>query len=228
MEAPAQDATNIWQLPRGLHKLPAQQIERSQRHRSYFALVQTVADKGYGATTVADICRRARISKSTFYAQFKDKEACYLSAYRIAHDELVAAIVGGQDHQAGWQQRIQESVRAYLRYNQDNPAVARSFLVEIHAVGEKAWALRDWGHEAFARMQRGLYRVRRGAQPTIPELPDELFMAMVAALEEMVCSFVRRNLVDRITQLEPRALFLLEAVYGGNPQATAWLKESPA
>ena len=54
------------------------------------AAVDVVAEKGYAATTVADLTKEAGISRTTFYAMFEDKEACFLAAYDAAVDVLVA------------------------------------------------------------------------------------------------------------------------------------------
>lgn len=68
-------------LPRGLNPLPRDVVVRSQRTRIKQALAASVADKGYAATTVADITALAGVSRTTFYEQFKDKEDCYLVCF---------------------------------------------------------------------------------------------------------------------------------------------------
>ena len=224
VEAPARADVDVWQLPRGAHKLTASTVEASQRGRICFGLVKSVADKGYSATTIADICALAKVSRSTFYKLFGDKETAYLAAYDVAHYELVDRVVNAQDYDANWNARMRATLSAYLQYNRDNPAAARALLVEIHAVGAAAWARRDWGHEQFARMQKGLYRLRRQEQPGLPELPDEVFLAVVAALEEMVSSHVRHDRTADMLQLLPRAMFLVEAIYGAGPHAIAELQ----
>lgn len=226
VEAPARADVDVWQLPRGAHKLTPSTVEASQRGRICFGLVQSVADKGYASTTVADVCALARVSKSTFYKLFGDKQTAYLAAYEVVHHELVERVVQAQDYQASWNVRMRATLAAYLKYNRDNPAAARALLVEIHAVGAAAWSLRDWGHEQFARMQKGLYRLRRREQPEQPELPHEVFLAVVAALEEMVSSHVRHGRTAEVTALLPRAMFLVEAIYGAGPHAIAELNAS--
>src|SRR3954454_19574670 len=60
-----------------------------QRARLLDAVARVVAQKGYAASTVADIVRAAGVSRSTFYEQFDGKEACFLEAYRHGVDVLV-------------------------------------------------------------------------------------------------------------------------------------------
>lgn len=227
-EAPTRDDIDVWQLPRGAHKLGATTIVASQHARICFGLVQAVADKGYSATTVAHVCSHAKVSKSTFYKLFGDMESAFLAAYELTHRELVERVIEAQDFDSSWNSRMRATLAAYLQYNRDNPAVARAFLVESHVVGAAAWAKRDWGHQRFARMQQSLYRQRRKEQPELPELPDVVFLAVVAALEEMVSSFVRHDRIADTMELLPRAMFIVEAIYGASPRAIAELGLKPA
>ena len=222
-EPPRRVDIDVWQLPRGVHKVDATTIADSQRGRIVFGLVQSVAEKGYVATTVADVCGLAKVSKSTFYKLFGDKESAFLAAYEVAHRELADRVVREQDFDADWNSRMRASLSAYLDYNHQNPAVARTFLVEIHSVGAAAWELRDWGHDRFARMQQGLYRLRRHERPKLPDLPHEVFRAVVAALEEMVSNYVRQDRATELLELLPRAMFLTEAIYGAGPGALSEL-----
>ena len=66
-------------LPRGRSRLPVLAVQASQRERLVRAVVAAVAESGYPAVTVADIVRRARVSRAAFYTHFTDKEDCFLS-----------------------------------------------------------------------------------------------------------------------------------------------------
>jgi len=39
--------------------------------------VAAVAEHGFGNLTIADIVRRAKVSRAAFYAHFTDKEDCF-------------------------------------------------------------------------------------------------------------------------------------------------------
>jgi hypothetical protein len=47
---------------------PPEEAERNQRERLFAAIVATVAEKGYEATTVADLVKLSGVSGSAFYA----------------------------------------------------------------------------------------------------------------------------------------------------------------
>src|SRR6187397_991592 len=59
---------------------PRAEAERNQRERLFAAMVATVAEKGYEATTVADLVKLSGVSRSAFYRHFEDKQACFLAA----------------------------------------------------------------------------------------------------------------------------------------------------
>ncbi len=222
-EHPAIAGVDVWALPRGQHKLQRGDIAASQRARIFYALSQCCAAKGYAATTLNDLCQLAKISKSSFYAQFADKEACYIAAYEAAHYELSAAMVRSQDLSTDAVTRTRDALAGYLRYNAENPTVARTFLVEIHAVGPRVWAKHEWGHRRTARRTQALYRIRRAEHPELPDFPESVFLTLVTAVEEMVCTYVRKGKTADVMNLLPQALFMFEACYAAPPSVAALL-----
>ena len=67
-------------LPRGRHKLGADTVRASQRERLIRAMLETVAEQGYEATTVPRVVARARVSRNAFYEFFDDKTSCFIAA----------------------------------------------------------------------------------------------------------------------------------------------------
>ena len=60
-------------------------------------LAAAIADKGYAATTIADIVMHARVSKRTFYEHFADKEACLMALYEQGCVYLLAVVRSAAD-----------------------------------------------------------------------------------------------------------------------------------
>ncbi len=79
-------------LPRGRSRLPAPAVQASQRERLLRAAVAAIADKGYPAVTVADIVRRAKVSRAAFYLHFRGREDCFLAATRRGGELLFGYI----------------------------------------------------------------------------------------------------------------------------------------
>src|SRR3954454_11659764 len=55
----------------------AEEAAQNHRERLFGALVAMVAEKGYEATTVADLVDLSGVSRSAFYKQFGDKQECF-------------------------------------------------------------------------------------------------------------------------------------------------------
>jgi AcrR family transcriptional regulator len=97
-----------------------------------------VAEKGYAATTVADLTKRAGISRTTFYELFADKEACFLAAYDNAVDDLVRRISIAYEAEERWPDRARAGLATLLEALAADPAQARLALVDVSAAGPAA------------------------------------------------------------------------------------------
>src|SRR5262249_61880946 len=70
----------------------ADEAAQNHRERLFAALVATVAEKGYEATTVADLVERSGVSRSAFYRHFEDKQACFLAAIEAMVEPALATL----------------------------------------------------------------------------------------------------------------------------------------
>jgi AcrR family transcriptional regulator len=127
-----------WRPPRGRHGLPPEVVARSQRDRLLEATMRVVAAKGYAATTVADLTKEAGVSRTTFYALFDDKEACFLAAYDNAVDLLVRRISSAYEGEERWPDRARAGLATLLEALAAEPAQARLALVDVAAAGPAA------------------------------------------------------------------------------------------
>ena len=125
-------------LPRGPHNLTRDDILTSPRERMIDAMADCVAGKSYGATTVGDVISGAGVSRKTFYEHFDDKEDYFLAAFDAGVDRLLSAIASAAPERSGLARADARRVRAYLVTLADNPAFARTFLLEVFAAGPRA------------------------------------------------------------------------------------------
>lgn len=212
-------------LPRGPQAIGRESVQEAQKVRIYFGLAESLTDKGYGATTVAEIITRARVSKKSFYELFRDKEDCFLSLYEHAHERLVQQVLGAQKRNMGWFARLQASHRAYLRFFIDNPQFTYAVLVEVYAAGPVALQRRARYHQQFVAYQWNLYERRRAEEPSLPALPLDAFTIVIAGINELVAQWMRDGRTAQLMELEPLLIHLVTAVQGGAiTQATAALR----
>ncbi|MCW2991408.1 MAG: TetR/AcrR family transcriptional regulator [Solirubrobacterales bacterium] len=208
-------------LPRGPHSLAREVVLASQRGRMLEAMAEVVAAKGYGATTVADVIARAKVSRKTFYEQFRDKEACFLAAYDAGVELLVGALrevpVTGDDLLGSARART----RIYLETLAAEPAFARTFLIEVAAAGPAARERREAVHDRFAALLREQLDAAREAFPQIPVPPDEVYLAAVGATDLVVSRLVARGRTSELPQLEDAVLHIQLSLLAGGAAAVA-------
>jgi len=174
-------------LPRGRHAASREVVAESQRERMLVAIADAVAEKGYANTAVADVIDRAGVSRRSFYEHFANKEDCFLAAYDAGVSGLLGEIAaaeerGGDDLVA----RARDGTEAYLQILADNPAFARTFLIEVLGAGPAALERRTAVHARFAqRFAESISRARAG-HPELPEPPAHVVRAMVGAIHELV------------------------------------------
>ena len=130
----------VAKLPRGRHGLSRDEVVRSQRNRIVVAMAEAMVARGYVGTTVAEILRRAGVSRETFYEQFRSKEDCFTAVYAEAAQLLLnrLADVGAGRSAADEPHRLEHLLGAYLDALAAEPAFARVFLVEVYAAGPDA------------------------------------------------------------------------------------------
>lgn len=122
-------------LPRGRHGLSRAEVRAAQRERIFTAMAEAMAERGYVATPVAEVLRRAGVSRETFYQQFDSKQDCFLAAYDWATDALRTGFAAGLAADGTPLERFSILLRSYLDALAEDPSRSRLFLVETWAAG---------------------------------------------------------------------------------------------
>ena len=101
------------------------------------AMVEVVAERGYGRTTVREIARVAGISTRAFYEHYSGKEQCFLHVHRLLIHRLlrrVEAVAGV----ASWDDRISAAVDAIAEEWADDWKATRFLLIGPYGAGSTA------------------------------------------------------------------------------------------
>ncbi|MBA3867333.1 MAG: TetR/AcrR family transcriptional regulator [Solirubrobacterales bacterium] len=101
------------QLPPGAG-VAREAVVQNQRERLYGATVAVVANRGYRATTVADLTDLAGVSRTTFYRYFADKEACFLATLELIIAGVIAETRGRLDAPGSLPERAESGLRGFL------------------------------------------------------------------------------------------------------------------
>lgn len=169
-------------------------------------------DKSYAAISVADVVRIARVSKRTFYEHFSTREACYLATYEALSGALLDRVEQTALAVADVEERLGAAVQTYLSALEEVPPLARTFFLEIQLAGPDALAARRKVHHRFANMLRSI--VRKGKQDGAPirELSEDMAVATVGAINELMMVFIEQERANELTQLHKPVVALFEAL----------------
>lgn len=151
-------------LPRGRHALAPEEVLADQRARLIAAVAPVVAEHGYETMSVADLVKRAAVSRNAFYGNFADKQACFAAAHEAGHERLLAALGERCDGGASGEERLERALDAGLGLLAGAPDLTRLLFVEAPSSAGEEVALRH--HEWLRRYGQLL---RSAFAPTAPQ-----------------------------------------------------------
>ena len=162
----------------GREPLSREFIARHQRARIIKGLAREASEKGYRAVTVADIVKRAGIARNTFYDNFGSKEECFLAAQEFAMAAALDRVVSAAGEIGDWPRRVKVGLAAFLGYIAEEPALARTCMVEALAAGPNSVKYYEESLQAFV----SLFQVGRDVSPFGSELPETLEEALIGGV----------------------------------------------
>lgn len=195
----------------GRERLPREFIVRHQRARIIVALAEVVSEKGYRAVTVADIVKRARVARNTFYENFDSKEDCFLAVQEYAMSEALGRVVEAAGMSKSWPRRIQAGLSAFLAYVEEEPALARACMVEALAAGPAPLERYEESRETFI----SLFRLGRDVSSRGGDLPETLEEALVGGVFWILYQRLSASSSEPISGLLPELVDFVLAPYIG-------------
>lgn len=106
-----------------------------QRRRLLLAYGEALAEHGLQGASVDRICKRAGVSRRTFYDLFLDREACFLAALDLALGRIEAEVIPAYAREAPWHVRVRAGLTVLLELFDSEPALARMCVVETLKAG---------------------------------------------------------------------------------------------
>jgi AcrR family transcriptional regulator len=186
-------------------------VTAEHRRRLLDGLAESIATDGYRSTTVADIVRRARTSRRTFYEHFSDKEACFVALLTASNTQMIREITAAVDPRAPWTDQVRQAVEAWISCVESGPAIMLSWIRDVPSLGSAARRLQRDTMEAFVTMIQTLcdteeWRAVRGGRP----VPRQLAIMLLGGLRELTATTVEDGgRVRDITELAVTASIAL-------------------
>lgn len=186
------------------------------RSRLLDGLAQSITDRGYRETTVADVVRNAKTSKRTFYDQFASKEECFIELLRANNEHMIATIRASVDPEAAWDDQVRSAATAYVDHIASRPAITLSWIREAPAMGDVALPLHRLAMDQFADMLVDLTDSPGFRRVGLPPMSRPLAVIVIGGLRELTATTVEAE-ADVSEILEPAIIAAL-AILG--PRST--------
>jgi AcrR family transcriptional regulator len=151
--------------------LSAEERRVDQRHRLVQAAIVEFAARGYHRTSVEDIVRRARTSRTAFYAFFDHREDAMYGALQMTLRNLLDTVRDKLVHAGPDDDIVEVGIRAYVDYLVSNPEAARIILLEGVGTSPEVNALRSRMRREIAELIRDLWKEYDPVAANGPQAP---------------------------------------------------------
>jgi AcrR family transcriptional regulator len=193
-----------------------------KRERILQGMLRAVGTHGYERTTVQDAIAEAGAYRQAFYDSFSDKEDCYLQALDAGSAWVELAMRDAAIGQTTWRAQLRGALSGLLRFLDEEPAVGRALLVEVHAAGPRAVAKRT---EALTRASLMVDLARQEGDDSAPAISAE---AVVAGILAVLHSRLAANQASGYRRLLPELMYLaVLPFYGADAAKAAMRADSP-
>jgi AcrR family transcriptional regulator len=191
-------------------------VAAAQRARIRRATGELVAKRGYAATSVELIVKRARVGFKTFYNHYPNKEEAFLDLFdhvleRTRTQILVAVEAAG----VPWPERAALAIQEFFTALVAEPLIARACLVEAPTAGPRVLAR----YEKVPYALVPLLREGRDYRPEAAALPETLEETLAGSV--LWSAYQRLNFaeVERIPELVSENIELVLRPYVGEREA---------
>jgi AcrR family transcriptional regulator len=207
-------------LPAGRHGLPHEFVAQNQRERIITALADSVARKGYRATTVADITKAASVSRRTFYEHFPGKQECFFAAYEMIAEHILNSMRAAADVFDEWPHKVRAALATMLKFLATEPELARVYAFEPIAAGGEIAARQ---REAMGGLME-LLKAGRPAIETPHPLPEVTEETLVGGIISLIVREIIAGRTENLEDLLPDLVDLTLTPYLGAEEATRFAR----
>jgi AcrR family transcriptional regulator len=186
------------------------------RGRLMLAMAQSITEKGFGQTVVADVVRIARVSRRTFYEHFDDREDCFLAicdSFTAKAGELIAEAA---DPALPWREQVRAGIEVHTALLMANPPLTRSFFFEIYSTGDRGAAQHRKIHRRFAEQLVAISEQVRATNPELNPVTFPLASMLVAGIGELAMLEMEQGASEELSQeMNAIAFSIINAVLTG-------------
>jgi AcrR family transcriptional regulator len=183
---------------------------RQFRQRLLDGLAASITEAGFRETTVADVVRRARTSRRTFYEHFSGKEECFIALLADANRDMIRQISEAVDPGAPWAKQVRQAIEAWIACAESEPAITLSWIRDVPALGATSRELQREAMEGFIAMTQRLTDTAEMRAAGISPPSRQLAIMLLGGLRELIATTVEDGgRASDVTELAVRASIAL-------------------
>jgi AcrR family transcriptional regulator len=187
-------------LPRGPHQLTSEEVAEDQRRRLIEAMVQLAGERGYAATTVADIIEHAEVSRKTFYAHFDERSDLLLAAFDTVSSAAFIEVKTASRRSGGPTRQLEALMRRLCREGRESPGTIALSTIEVAAANPAGPQRRDRLMSAYGELIGECLRTGDGS----PRMPPALAQALAGSAHRTIDARLREGQASQLTALAPQ------------------------
>jgi AcrR family transcriptional regulator len=176
------------------------------------ALAALVSEKGYKATTVAEVVERAGTSQRVFYGHFENKEEALLAALDSGSAQMLGTVLPAFRRARSWEESVRAAYEAMFAFGIEEPEYTRLGAVEMYSVGKRALKTRD-------TVMTGLEALLVPGYERSPDTPPIAAEAIGGAVYALIYHQVKQNGPESLPELVPMATYMTLAPFIGAEEA---------
>lgn len=199
-------------------------VSSPKRQRILEGMLEVVGEHGYDTASVRMVLDRTGLYRQAFYDEFADKDACYLEALEYGIARLEAIARSAAEEAEGWRGELRAGIGAVLDALDADPATGRALIVEVHAAGPEALAIRS---EAMKQITAFVDSARRESNQ-IEAPPPIAAEGIVAGMHAVVHAKLAAGEDSGFRRLLPDFMYFAVLPYFGSDVADAEMKAARA
>lgn len=208
-----------------MRALPSEQAHLArERERICKALVEVVAEHGYGQTDLEALLEHAALDQEAFDQHFSGLDDCFRQLWEDLKQEFLQRTADAYMAPGNWRDGIRAASWTYCRFLQEDPDRARFFLIEFTFAGEAVQASSHVVVNRFIELVHlGRYECTGAA--AIPRTHAE---AILGAIWMRVAAMVKAGAFAELPEQVPQLMYLNVMPYLGPEAAEEELRRGPA
>jgi AcrR family transcriptional regulator len=207
-------------LPSGRAAISPEEVAYNHRERILFACLEVSAQKGYTASTVADITAIAGVDKRVFYEHFRDKQDAFHATLDHAFQPTMAASAAAFFSAPTWPERVWEAGRALTELLAANPTIAHFAIIDAYTIGPTAIQRFEDLRSAYTIF---LEEGRQRSSQDMPPPTNTALEAIAAIVFELTYNQIRRGRTGQLSRLLPHVTYLCLAPFLGTDAAEEFI-----